>query len=163
MGDPVIAMIKGFIAGVLGVIGMAGVSFTMRRMVEPNKMIGTTHYEKVVAKSRSTFQPEAEPFDKETQIRLGELSHLAFGGVWGAAFAMGMNNKDIKPLAHGVTFGTAVWALAFGGYMPALDISRGIKDMDAYEASRTWLCHITYASSMALVLEELRKSRSLNA
>jgi len=114
-------MMRGFVSGVLGVIGMAGVSFPMRRMVEPNKPIGTTHYEKVVEKSRSTFQPDAEPLDKETQIRIGEVGHLAFGG-----------------------------------YMPLLGISRGIKDMDAYEASRTWLCHITYASVMALLLKEMR-------
>lgn len=151
----------GFVAGVLGVIGMAGVSFTMRRMVEPTKPIGTTHYEKVVEKSRSTFQPNEEPYDKETQVRIGEVAHLAFGGVWGVVFALAMRKHDIKALTHGVTFGTAVWALAFGGYMPVLDISRGIKDMDAYEASRTWLCHVTYASAMALLLDELRGTRRL--
>lgn len=154
-----ITALRGFVAGALGVIGMAGVSFTMRRMVEPTKPIGTTHYEKVIEKSRSTFQPSAEPLDKETQVRIGEVGHLAFGGWWGVVFAFAMRNSDIKPLVHGVAFGTAVWALAFGGYMPALGISRGIKDMDAYEASRTWLCHITYASVMALLLEELRNPR----
>lgn len=154
-----ITALRGFVAGALGVIGMAGVSFTMRRMVEPTKPIGTTHYEKVIEKSRSTFQPNAEPLDKETQVRIGEVGHLAFGGFWGVVFAFAMRNNDIKPLVHGVAFGTAVWALAFGGYMPALGISRGIKDMDAYEASRTWLCHITYASVMALLLEELRNPR----
>jgi uncharacterized membrane protein YagU involved in acid resistance len=154
-----ITAIRGFIAGVLGVIGMAGVSFTMRRMVEPTKPIGTTHYEKVVEKSRATFQPGSEPLDKETQVRIGEVSHLAFGGVWGVIFAFAMRNNDIKPLVHGVAFGTAVWGLAFGGYMPALGISRGIKDMDAYEAARTLLCHATYASVMALLLEEMRNPR----
>lgn len=154
-----ITLARGFLAGMLGVIGMAGVSFTMRRMVEPTKPIGTTHYEKVVAKSRSTFQPNEEPFDKETQVRIGEVGHLLFGGLWGMVFAFAMRNNDIKPLVHGVAFGSAVWALAFGGYMPMLDISRGIKDMDAYEASRTLLCHATYASVMALLLEEMRNPR----
>ena len=154
-----ITAIRGFVAGMCGVIGMAGVSFTMRRMIEPNKIIGTTHYEKVVEKSRSTFQPNADPLDKELQIRIGEVGHLAFGGVWGVVFAFAMRNNNIKPLVHGVAFGTAVWALAFGGYMPALGISRGIKDMDAYEASRTWLCHITYASVTAALVEELRNPK----
>lgn len=147
---------KGFVAGVLGVIGMAGVSLTMRRMVEPTKPIGTTHYEKVVEKTHSTLQPNAEPLDKETQVRIGEISHSAFGGFWGIIFAFAMRHNDIKPLVHGVAFGTAVWALAFGGYMPVLNISRGIKDMDAYEASRTWLCHVTYAATTALLLKEFR-------
>ena len=70
-----------------------------------------------------------------------------------------MRHNDIKPLVQGVAFGTAVWALAFGGYMPMLNISRGIKDMDAYEVSRTWLCHVTYAGTMALLLDEFRNSR----
>ena len=156
-------IIIGFFAGVAGTIGMAGVSITMRRMVEPTKPMGTTHYEKVVEKSRETFQPEAGPFDKETQIRIGELTHLAFGGVWGAVFAVARQNSEIRPLTHGVAFGTAIWALAFGGYMPLLGISRGIKDMDLYEASRTWLCHITYASVTAALVDELQnpKLRSL--
>ena len=152
-------LIRGFVAGVLGVIGMAGVSFTMRRMVEPTAPIGTTHYEKVVVSAQKVFLPDSEPVDKETQVRIGELSHLGFGGVWGVAFALAMRHNDIKPLVHGVAFGTAVWALAFGGYMPMLNISRGIKDMDAYEVSRTWLCHVTYAGTMALLLDEFRNSR----
>ncbi|MGI9623318.1 MAG: hypothetical protein ACR2PK_10815 [Acidimicrobiales bacterium] len=154
-----ITALRGLVAGVFGVVGMAGVSFTMRRMVEPTKIIGATHYEKVVEKGRSTFQPDAEPLDKELQVRIGEVSHLAFGGFWGVIFALAMRNRGIKPLVHGVAFGTGIWALAFGGYMPALDISRGIKDMDTYEASRTWLCHITYACVMAGLVEELRNPR----
>lgn len=152
-------IIKGFFSGVAGTIGMAGVSITMRRMVEPTQPMGTTHYEKVVEKSRKTFQPDAKPFDKETQIRIGELTHLAFGGVWGAAFAVALRNRNINPLTHGVTFGTAIWALAFGGYMPLLGISRGVKDMDLYEASRTWLCHITYASVTAFLVDELQNPK----
>lgn len=138
---------------------MAGVSFTMRRMVEPTAPIGTTHYEKVVVSAQKVLLPDSEPLDKETQVRIGEVSHLAFGGFWGIIFAFAMRHNDIKPLVQGVSFGTAVWALAFGGYMPVLDISRGIKDMDAYEVSRTWLCHVTYAATMALLLDEFRNSR----
>lgn len=157
-----ITAFRGFLAGALGVIGMAGVSFTMRRMVEPTKIIGTTHYEKVVEKTRSTLQPKAEPLDKELQIRIGEIGHLAFGGFWGVIFAFAMRNSTIKPLVHGVAFGTAIWGLAFGGYMPVLGISRGIKDMDAYERSRTYLCHITYASVMAALVAELQNPRRAN-
>ena len=40
--------------------------------------------------------------------------------------------------------------------MPLLGISRGVKDMDLYEASRTWLCHITYASVMAALVDEFQ-------
>ncbi len=146
----------GFLAGCAGTIGMAGVSITMRRMVEPQQPMGTTHYEKVVEKTRETFQPEQEPLDKDTQIRIGELTHLAFGGLWGIVFAIAMRNSHIKPLTHGVAAGTAIWALAFGGYMPLLGISRGVKDMDLYEASRTLLCHMTYATVMALLVDEIQ-------
>lgn len=149
-------IVGGFFAGVAGTIGMAGVSITMRRMVEPQKPMGTTHYEKVVEKTRETFQPGEEPLDKDTQIRIGELGHLAFGGFWGSAFALAMRNTEIKPVAHGLTAGTAIWALAFGGYMPLLGISRGIKDMDLYEASRTLFCHATFATVMAGLVDELQ-------
>jgi len=149
-------IIGGFLAGCAGTIGMAGVSITMRRMVEPQAPMGTTHYEKVVEKTRELVQPGEDPLDKDTQIRVGELTHLAFGGLWGIVFALAMRNSQIKPLVHGVAAGSAIWALAFGGYMPALGISRGVKDMDLYEASRTLLCHMTYATVMALIVDELQ-------
>ncbi len=150
-------LLRGFVAGVLGVIGMAGTSFTMRRLVEPTAPIGETHYEKVVKTTHATAKPEAGPLDREVQIRYGEVAHLAFGGVWGVSFAIARRRYPIRPLVNGLVFGSAVWALAFGGYMPKLNISRSIKDMDLYEASRTWICHVVYATSMALVLDQLRR------
>ncbi len=150
---------KGLVSGVLGVIAMAGVSFTMRRLVEPTSPINPTHYEKVVASANAVLRPGAGELKRDDQVRIGELAHLGFGGFWGVLYAVARHHRTIKPLVHGLTLGTAVWALAFGGYMPKLNISRGIKDMDAYEASRTWLCHITYATATALVLDQLRQTQ----
>ncbi|MGI9605694.1 MAG: hypothetical protein ACR2P0_06100 [Acidimicrobiales bacterium] len=155
-------IIRGFVAGMFGTIGMAGVSFTMRRIIEPTSPIRPTHYEKVVVKARETLLPDAEPLDRDTQIRIGEASHIGFGGLWGIVFALGMRNKEIRPLTHGIALGTGVWALAFGGYMPMLDISKGIKDMDAYEASRTFLCHVTHASVTMLLIDQMRDARRLS-
>lgn len=153
-----ITVVRGFVAGVIGVIGMAGTSFTMRRMIEPTAPIGETHYEKVIKTAHATASPGAEPLDRELQIRLGEVGHLAFGGFWGVVFALARRHHPIRPLADGMAFGSAVWALAFGGYMPKLKISRALWEMDLYEASRTWICHVTFASVMALVLDRLRRS-----
>lgn len=150
-------IIRGFVAGVVGVIGMAGTSFTMRRLVEPTAAVGETHYEKVIKSAHATANPEAEPLDRELQIRLGEVGHLAFGGFWGVVFAIARRHHTIRPLANGLAFGTGVWALAFGGYMPKLKISRGLSEMDLYEAARTWICHVTYAAVMALVLQQIRR------
>lgn len=149
---------RGFVAGVLGVIGMAGTSFTMRRLVEPTAPIGETHYEKVVKRAHGLVQPEGPPLDREVQVRLGEAAHLAFGGFWGAVFALTRRQTPVRPLRDGLGLGTAIWALAFGGYMPKLNISRSLKQMDWYEASRTWICHVTFAGVMALALDRLQRT-----
>lgn len=151
--------VRGFVAGVLGVFGMAGVSLTMRRLVQPTAPIGVTHYENVVKVARSTMQPDKPEFDRDTQVRISEFLHLAFGGFWGVVWALLRRDAQIRPFVDGIGFGTVVWVTGFGTFMPRLGLAKGLWEMDPYELARTWGSHVGYGVATSLVLGSKRAER----
>lgn len=150
--------VGGLAAGAAGTVAMGGMSFLLRRMVEPTAPISKTHYEMVVewTAEKAGHEEEIEP---ASRIRMGELLHLSFGAFWGLVFALVFRKRPVRPLLHGTVFGASLWTGAFGGYMPALGVSRSIKDMNTYEFMRTLVCHLTYAVTTTTFLKAFR-SRS---
>lgn len=144
--------IRGLVSGVWGTIGMAGISFTLRRLVEPDKPIGKTHYESVV--EWATGDTEMEP---ASRIRLGEATHFGFGAFWGLVFALMMRRRQIRPLAHGSMAGVSLWLAAFGAYMPALGISKSLGEMGNYERGRTLASHLVFAITTFAFLKALQR------
>ena len=148
---------KGFVAGFFGTLGMAGMSFTLRRLVNPDKPIAETHYESVVKHTLRKVRRNSDDLDRETQIRVGEAAHFLFGGFWGVVYAIVRKDARIRPFLEGTTFGTAVWILGFGLYMPRLKFSKGVWEMDVYEAGRTLACHVAFGTATTLILKSLRE------
>ena len=150
--------VDGVVAGAAGTIAMGGMSFFLRRMVEPNTHVGKTHYESVVERAVLLADPEHE-MEPNLRVRLGELLHIGFGAFWGLAFAHAFGRRHVRPIRDGGVFGLALWVGAFGGYMPALGISRSLRQMKFYELGRTLLCHLTFSITTVTFLRSLR-SRS---
>jgi hypothetical protein len=149
--------LRGFVAGVAGTLTMAGAAFVVRRMVQPSAQIGMTHYESVVewASGKAGGGGEMEPADR---VRAGELLHLAFGGFWGAVFSILSGGRDIRPFTEGLIYGTLLWIGAFGGYMPALGISKSITEMGNYERGRTFVAHVMFAVGTLSALKAINAS-----
>ena len=152
----------GFAAGAAGTVAMGGMSFLLRRMVEPNEPIGKTHYEQVIEWAAEKSGKEEE-IDPASRVRQGELLHLGFGAFWGVVFALLFRRRKVRPLLHGSMFGITLWTGAFGGYMPALGVSRSLKNMNAYEFLRTLLCHLTYAVTTATFMKAFRSASGQQA
>ncbi len=145
----------GLAAGAAGTVAMGGMSFLLRRMVEPTEPISKTHYEMVVewVAEKAGNEGEIEP---ASRIRQGELLHLGFGAFWGLVFALMFRRRIVRPLPHGIVYGTTLWTGAFGGYMPVFGISRSLKEMNNYELLRTLVCHLTYAVTTTTFLKAFR-------
>jgi Family of unknown function (DUF6789) len=150
--------IEGLVAGAAGTIAMGGMSFFLRRMVEPTNPIGKTHYEAVVESVAGATNGDDE-IEPALRIRLGELLHLGFGAFWGLVFALSFRRSRVRPIRDGGVFGLVLWVGAFGGYMPAMGISRSLRQMKPYELMRTLLCHLTYSITTITFLRTMR-SRS---
>ena len=164
----------GLAAGAAGTVAMGGMSFLIRRLVEPTSPISKTHYESVVewatgalASINGSTEPQTDEteavlpefvIDDATRIRAGELTHLGFGALWGMVFALARQNREIRPLANGATTGIVLWLAAFEGYMPALGITRSLREMSTYERARTFICHLTYGITTFTFLRVYAKS-----
>lgn len=146
-------VIRGFASGVWGVVAMAGISFTVRRFVEPGKPLGKFHYESVVEAAHGAVS------DKQLveidRIRLGEAAHLSFGGVWGVVYALLTRGRTIRPWLMGTTAGTIVWLGAFAGYMPRLKLSEALWEMSPYGMFRTWISHVVFSIATFLALRKV--------
>lgn len=144
---------RGFLAGIWGVFAMVGITFIIKRIVEPDGVMSKYHYEKVVEAAHEALTGGDPPLDDETRIKVGEVTHLAFGGWWGAVYAVLTRNRSLQPWRDGVLAGTALWLFAFGGYMPKLGLAPSIKDMGGYQALRTWTSHVTFSIATFMVLK----------
>ena len=145
-------VLRGFVSGIWGVIAMAGISFTVRRFVEPGVPLGKFHYESVVEAAHNAVTPESRTLEEIDRIRLGEIAHLGFGGFWGIVFALLTRGRVVRPLLMGTTAGTAVWLGAFAGYMPRLKLSPALWHMRPYGVFRTWISHVVFAVATFLAL-----------
>ncbi len=149
-------LIRGALAGVWGVLAMAGVSVTIRRFVEPEAGLPKMHYEAVVETVHDAVLP-GEDLDVPTRIRIGELAHLGAGAFWGALFALVSRGRSIHhPVRSGVGWGTLVWTIAFAGYMPKFKISKPLWQMSRYELFRTWISHAVFGVATFLALRSGR-------
>ena len=149
---------KGFVAGLWGVLAMAGITWVIRRFVEAEAPVGKMHYERVVEKAHDAVLGADRDLDDVTRIRLGETAHLLFGAFWGACFALVLRNRHIRPWSHGVVAGTALWLGAFAGYLPALKIASPLWQMGIYRAARTWVTHVTFSVTTLMILRSMRQS-----
>ena len=149
-------IVRGAASGAWGVLAMAGVSITTRRFVEPAAPLPRMHYEAVVETVHDVVNP-GEKLDVETRIRMGEMAHLGAGAFWGAVFALHTRKRDIEhPIVQGATWGSVVWTIAFGGYMPRFKISKGLWEMGPYELFRTWISHAVFATATFMALKSGR-------
>lgn len=148
-------IVRGFASGVWGVVAMAGISFTVRRFVEPGVPLGKFHYESVVEAAHAALTPEETTLAHIDRIRLGEVAHLSFGGVWGVVFALLTRGRAIRPWLMGTSAGTAVWLGAFAGYMPRLKLSEALWEMKPYGVFRTWISHVVFAIATFLALRRV--------
>ncbi len=145
-------IMRGFASGVWGVVAMAGISFTVRRFVEPGVALGKFHYESVVEAAHTAYTRGGRELAEVDRIRLGEAAHLGFGGFWGVVFALASRGRVIRPWVMGPVAGTAVWLLAFAGYMPRLRLSPALWQMRPYGVFRTWISHVVFATATFLAL-----------
>lgn len=148
-------VLRGFASGVWGVVAMAGISFTVRRFVEPGIPLGTFHYESVVEAAHEVVTPEDQTLEPSSRIRLGEVAHLTFGGFWGIVFALVTRGRSIRPWTMGTVAGTVVWLGAFAGYMPRLRLSPALWNMGPYGVFRTWISHVVFAIATLLALRRV--------
>ena len=79
---------------------------------------------------------------------LSWVSHFAFGAAMGAAY--GLLVGDRRPsIASGVLFGTAVWAVSYAGWVPAMGIMASPSHDRPMRPEVMLVAHWAYGASLA--------------
>lgn len=110
-------MLLGGLGGAVGTLVMSLCMFLARRL----GAMGNQPPELITAAALDTA---GLPRDRESQDVLSVLAHFGFGIVAGSAFAL-VSPRLRPPLpipVQGMIYATGIWAVSYGGIVPALGI-----------------------------------------
>lgn len=78
-------------------------------------------------------------------------AHFGYGSVGGVLYQLLLGSNLLARLAFGMTFGFAVWAVSYFGYLPALGIRRSA-DADPPERNATMItAHLVWGAALGLL------------
>lgn len=83
------------------------------------------------------------------------LFHFGYGTAAGTAYAMMTSALKLPPLARGLLFGSALWAVGYLGWLPSMHV---LRPATAYPRSRIaalLLAHLVWGASAALLSARL--------
>ena len=110
----VLAALRGGAAGAVGTAAMTAVMLAAGRAGlvgrQPPEAITRTAVERTTG-----VEPRGATADA-----LSSVAHLGFGVVSGAVYAALPAPKAVPPLARGASYGLAVWAVSYLGWVPRL-------------------------------------------
>jgi hypothetical protein len=124
-----VGLARGFAGGLVATVAMSAVMLAAQKsgllgQMPPQKI--TDRFLGFAGVRRKTPEPARKV--------LATINHFAFGGACGALFGLAHEVWRVRarstsgvrghraPLAAGVAFGTAVWALSYAAWVPALRI-----------------------------------------
>jgi len=108
---------RGRVAGVVATAGMSVLMLAARRA----GLLGRMPPEKITARTLDRLGVRR---GRRTQDLLATLMHLGFGASAGALFEVARRRARVPlpVVLQGVAYGTAVWAVSYYGWLPALGI-----------------------------------------
>jgi hypothetical protein len=146
--------LRGMVAGLIGVAGMAGAIGTVRRAILPPDHEVKTHPEKIIEHA-ATVLGRADELDVATRRRLGDLMHFGYGAAWGAVYAAATHGRRPHPLIGGLALGSGLWTFGFNVLMPVLGVQKGPWTWGGREFLLTGVAHAAYGTVTTLALEGL--------
>ena len=108
---------RGLAAGALATVGMSAVMFAARRA----GLLGRMPPERITSHLLDHFRIRRS---RESQDLLAAVLHIGFGSAAGAVFGVARRRLPVPlpGVVQGLVFGTAVWAVSYLGWVPALGI-----------------------------------------
>jgi hypothetical protein len=89
--------------------------------------------------------------DRETRLWLGRAAHYGFSISAGVMYVLLANRFVPVRAGYGTLYGTAVWAVADEGIVPALGLSRGPRQLPANVLAFGLLGHLVYGAALEAV------------
>ncbi len=139
------SLIRGAVAGASATVPMSAVMAGGERL----HMLGEPPPRKITRAGVRAVNGSATGAEVDA---LSWASHFAFGAVMGAAY--GLLVGDRRPsIASGILFGTAVWAVSYAGWVPALGIMPSPSRDRPLRPEVMLVAHWAYGASLARRLQ----------
>lgn len=128
------------------------------RGVQPPQSEGTADDDAAVRAGSAVYRAATgdEP-DRHTQRQLGTAAHYAFGAGAGLAYGLLSGITPAVRGAAGLLYGTAVWAIADEGIMPALGLSRGPRRLSPGVHAYALAGHFVYGATLDAILRSVQR------
>ena len=139
------AVLRGALAGAAATVPMSAVMLALR------KHMGEQPPDVITAQAAHAVG--AEPTETEADA-MASVAHLAFGAVGGAAYAL-LPKWGPSPL-RGVLTGLGIWATAYQGWVPALEIMPPASKDQPKRPGIMIAAHVVYGAVLGVLEENLR-------
>lgn len=97
-----------------------------------------------------------EAVDERTERDIVSLvNHFAYGTATGAIYAPLASAIDAPPVVKGVTFGLAVWALSYLGWLPALGILPSATEERGERNAVMIAAHVVWGGVLGIALSRI--------
>jgi len=144
----------GALAGGLATLAMTAVMVAARRA----GLMGEMPPEKITAHALDKFGVDRHPAVQDT---LASALHVAFGVGAGALF--GVVEERLEPavprVLAGLGYGTAIWAVSYAGWVPAVGIMAMPDDDRPGRPQSMLVAHWVYGVALVLILHRLRTGK----
>ena len=150
-------VLSGAAAGALATVAMSASMFGFKRLglmgeMPPERITSRLLDRLGVSRSRS-----AQDF-------LASINHVAFGAGGGAGFGVLRRRvpASVPTLSLGVLFASAIWAVSYAGWAPALGLMPPLtKDRVGRQPSMI-IAHVIYGATLAYLVDRSRPSGSVD-
>ena len=134
------------------------------RGMQPPQAIGSSENDAAVQVGRVGYRAITgrEP-DRRLWPWLGSAAHYAFSAGAGATYAVAVDALPALRAGYGALYGLAVWAIADEGIMPALNLSRGPRELPAQLHAYSIAGHLVWGTTLDAVCRSARMSPARSA
>jgi uncharacterized membrane protein YagU involved in acid resistance len=84
-------------------------------------------------------------------------AHFGYGAATGALYGPAASFFRLPPLAGGIIYGLAVWAVSYLGYLPALDIRKPAHQDPPQRTAMMVAAHVVWGATLGLVYSRLQR------
>lgn len=96
-----------------------------------------------------------EHLDEPVREGLTWASHFAYGAACGAIYAPLASKLPLPPVVSGISFGLAVWAGSYLGWLPAAGILRPATEHPPRRTALMIVAHVVWGAAAGLAVDGL--------
>ena len=148
--------LAGAIGGFAATVPMTMVMIYLHRQI-PKKERKVIPPKQITVKVADELGVKKAIREKPEKDAASLVNHFAYGATTGALYAPIASRVDLPPLVKGASYGLAVWAASYLGWLPLMDIRQPATERPASENAMMISAHIVWGAFLGIITEKLKE------